>query len=147
MYIRVVRLRFPNGKRCEPARPSPKIKIEFFFLRFAGMTVTNYLDGWDNGTTANNATLAVLEGAVAVRDAENTDEPMRLVSGESVDVFGRHAVTTVSATPSCYLYSIAGGEHEDPPPATTAGHDRPGCSDACYAFAFDAMRTAFSSVF
>lgn len=131
------------------------------------MTVSNVADDRE-GTTA---TLAVLEGAVAVHESWNSggddDGAVRLVSGEAMDVTGRHLVTTVSATPSCYVFSatvdsggcsIEGGGGCDGSGGSGDGervstrpvavvHDRPGCSKACYAFAFHAIRDAFSFIF
>lgn len=123
------------------------------------MTVTNHAsgdgadrDGRDH-VAAAAATLAVLEGAVAVRDAAAAadDVAVKLVSGESLDVFGEHAVTTVSATPSCYVY-VAAGTTQPPSAEAAMSNDgrerpRPGCSNACYAFALDAIQTAFSALF
>lgn len=117
------------------------------------MTMTNYVD-------ERNTTLLVLEGAVDVRGPEHKDavEPeavVRLVSGEALDVAaGQHAVTTVSATPSGYLYvattaAVADNNSDPVRPATQHRHIGParGCSDACYAFAFDAVKAAFSAIF
>lgn len=113
------------------------------------MTVTYDWDG-------TNGTVAVLEGAVAVRDTAwdgggdgGGGKTVRLVSGEAIDVFGQHAVTTVSATPSCYVYAAivdgTGGNGDDAH-EPTAVRARPGCSDACYAFAFDAVKSALSAL-
>lgn len=112
------------------------------------MTVTY---DWDD----TNGTVAVLEGAVAVRDSwggggdgGDGGKAVRLVSGEAIDVFGQHAVTTVSATPSCYLYAVTAdgtGDNADDAHEPTAVRARPGCSDACYAFALDAVKSAFSA--
>lgn len=145
------------------------------------MTVTSDADDGDAATT----TLAVLEGAVSVQDLQGDgDEGVRLVSGEAMDVTGRHAVTTVSATPSCYVYAATSAsasdndDDDDDSVSPTAdnrssptarghddddshsvsrtvrgGHDRnkkligTSCSDACYAFAFDAIKDAFSALF
>lgn len=98
---------------------------------------------------ATTTTLAVLEGAVAVRELrDDGGEPVRLVSGEAVEVAGRHAVTTVSATPSCYVYAADTGDgHVGRSRSGDSGDNgRPGCSDACYAFAFDAVKAAFSAI-
>ncbi|KAL4122224.1 hypothetical protein QTP88_014594 [Uroleucon formosanum] len=138
-----------------------------FFADFPGMTVSNVADDRE-GTTA---TLAVLEGAVAVHKSWTSggddDGAVRLVSGEAMDVTGRHVVTTVSATPSCYVFSAtvdsgggsiegggdcdgSSGSGDDERVSTrpiAVVHDRPGCSEACYAFAFHAIRDAFSFIF
>jgi len=131
------------------------------------MTVRNVADDQEGTTT----TLAVLEGAVSVHESGTSergdDEAVRLVSGEAMDVTGRHFVTTVSATPSCYMFSatvdsgggsIGGGGGCNGSGGSGDGkrvsarpvavvHDRPGCSEACYAFAFHAIRDAFSFIF
>lgn len=111
------------------------------------MTVTNLVND-------RNGTLAVLEGAVAVRGSRDDEDAVRLVSGEAMDMTtGRHAVTTVSATPSCYVYATttvtrASGDDDSPRSATADGSGgRPGCSDACYAFAVDALKATFSAIF
>ncbi|XP_025408245.1 vitamin K-dependent gamma-carboxylase isoform X2 [Sipha flava] len=116
-----------------------------FFADFPGMTVTN--DDYMPNATAT--TLAVLEGAVAVRELrDDGGEPVRLVSGEAVEVTGRHAVTTVSATPSCSVYAAESTDADTEDGHRGGGVDsRPGCSDACYAFAFDAIKAAFSAIF
>lgn len=112
----------------------------------AGMTVTYDWDG-------TNGTVAVLEGAVAVRNSwgggGDGGKAVRLVSGEAIDVFGQHAVTTVSATPSCYVYAVivdGTDDSADDAHEPTAVRARPGCSDACYAFALDAVKSAFSAL-
>jgi len=135
------------------------------------MTVTNDAEDREATTT----TLAVLEGAVAVRESliggGDDDGTVRLVSGEAMDVTGRHAVTTVSATPSCYMFvskmnsggggsegvvggCVGGGNSGDDDdgglstrPAAVGLNRRRGCSEACYAFAFHAVRDAFSALF
>jgi len=131
------------------------------------MTVRNVADDREATTT----TLAVLEGAVDVHESETSgggdDGTVRLVSGEAMDVTGRHVVTTVSATPSCYVFaatvdsgggSVGGGGGCDGSGGSSSGggvstrpaaviSDRPGCSEACYAFAFHAIRDAFSAFF
>jgi len=137
------------------------------------MTVMNVADDQEEITT----TLAVLEGAVSVHESwtggEDDNEAVRLVSGEAMDVTGRHLVTTVSATPSCYVFAatlgrkgdgghggVGGGDSCDDSggsggsgdggvstrPAAVV-HDRSGCSDACYAFALHTIRDAFSAIF
>lgn len=131
------------------------------------MTVTNYYDDDESGNTTT-VTLAVLEGAVAVRGPRDGggggEDAVRLVSGEAMDVTGLHGVTTVSGTPSCYVYAATtesgggggcerdggGGDDDNGPPLSAVGGGRgrrAGCSDACYAFAFDAVRAAFSAIF
>ncbi|XP_027845741.2 vitamin K-dependent gamma-carboxylase [Aphis gossypii] len=141
-----------------------------FFADFPGMTVTNDVEDREATTT----TLAVLEGAVAVRGsmigAGDDDGTVRLVSGEAMDVTGRHVVTTVSATPSCYMFvskmNSSGGGSEgvvggcggggnsgdddggvSTRPAAVGLNRRGGCSKACYAFTFHAVRDAFSALF
>lgn len=110
------------------------------------MTMTNYVDD-------RNGTLAVLEGAVAVRGSRDNDDAVRLVSGEAMEMTtGQHTVTTVSATPSCYVYAmtITKVSGDDNSPRTAAVDDsggRPACSDACYAFAIDALKATFSAIF
>lgn len=114
------------------------------------MTATNYVSDDGENTTAATTTLVVLEGAVAVRQSwDAAAAVVRLVSGESLDVLGEHAVTTVSATPSCYVYAKPPPPTPPPPsPSTPTAEDRrPGCSDACYAFALDAVKTALSALF
>lgn len=134
------------------------------------MTVTN--DAEDR--VATTTMLAVLEGAVAVRESliggGDDDGTVRLVSGEAMNVTGRHFVTTVSATPSCYVFasktnSGAGGSQDvvggcggggnsgdddggvlTRPAAVGLDRSR-GCSKACYAFTFHAVRNAFSALF
>jgi len=140
------------------------------------MTVTNEAEDREATTT----TLAVLEGAVAVRESligsGDDDGTVRLVSGEAMDVTGRHVVTTVSATPSCYVFAsktdsggggsegVVGGcggggnsgdddDDDDDDggvstrPAAVGLNHRRGCSEACYEFAFRAVRDAFSALF
>lgn len=128
------------------------------------MTVRNVTDDREATTT----TLAVLEGAVAVHESwtgsGDDDGAVRLVSGEAMDVTGRHVVTTVSATPSCYVFAVTvdskvgggGGSCDDSGDSGNGGvstrpatvvRDRSGCSEACYAFAFHAIRDAFSAFF
>uniref|UniRef100_A0A2S2NHF9 Vitamin K-dependent gamma-carboxylase n=1 Tax=Schizaphis graminum TaxID=13262 RepID=A0A2S2NHF9_SCHGA len=135
-----------------------------FFADFPGMTVTNDA----NDREATTTTLAVLEGAVAVRESQigaiDDNGTVRLVSGEAMDVTGRHVVTTVSATPSCYVFastaeSGGGGggcgasghggvdrgvstQH-----AAVGGNRAKSCSKACYASALHAIRDAFSALF
>lgn len=137
---------------------------------YIGMTVRNVADDREDTTT----TLAVLEGAVAVHESWTSglddDGAVRLVSGEAMEVTGRHVVTTVSATPSCYVFAAAvdsggdnvggGGGCDGSGGSDDSGdsggvstrpaavvHDHPGCSEACYAFAFHAIRDAFSAFF
>lgn len=114
------------------------------------MTMTNYVD-------ERNTMLAVLEGAVVVKGPRDTGaveieaETVRLVSGEALDVtVGQYSVTTVSATPSCYVYAattVTSNDSDSVQPATQDDVGRPGCSDACYAFAFNALKAAFSAIF
>lgn len=120
------------------------------------MTITN--DDWrtdgDATETVQTATLVVLEGAVAVRNLDDGDE-VRIVSGEAVNVTGRYTVTTVSATPACYVYAEAAGDVGKNDPSGSVGGvngrggggGRPECSDACYAFASDAIYNVFSALF
>uniref|UniRef100_A0A2H8TR69 Vitamin K-dependent gamma-carboxylase n=2 Tax=Melanaphis sacchari TaxID=742174 RepID=A0A2H8TR69_9HEMI len=136
-----------------------------FFADFPGMTVTNDEDDQETTTT----TLAVLEGAVAVRESRigggDNDRTVRLVSGEAMDVTGRHVVTTVSPTPSCYVLASTvdsgggseggigggggcGGSGGVSTPSAVVGNHRPsGCSEACHAFALHAIKDAFSALF
>lgn len=127
------------------------------------MTVMNVADDQEEITT----TLAVLEGAVAVHESwtggvGDNDGAVQLVSGEAMDVTGRHIVTTVSATPSCYVFAATvdrkegdgggggcdgsgyGGVSTQP---VSVVHNRSSCSDACYAFALHTIRDAFSAFF
>lgn len=119
------------------------------------MTVTNDGRSTDgNVTTTQTATLAVLEGAVTVRNLDGgggDDHEVRVVSGEAIDVTGRYAVTTVSATPSCYVYAeaVAAVDVDENGSSGSVGgrNGRPKCSDACYAFALNAVKYAFSALF
>ncbi|XP_015370925.1 PREDICTED: vitamin K-dependent gamma-carboxylase isoform X2 [Diuraphis noxia] len=148
-----------------------------FFADFPGMTVMNVADDQEEITT----TLAVLEGAVSVHESwtggGDDDGAVRLVSGEAMDVTGRHIVTTVSATPSCYVLAAtvdrkgdvggggvggggdvggggggcvdSGGSGDGRVSTRSAAvvRDRSGCSDACYAFVLHTIRDAFSAFF
>lgn len=140
-----------------------KISIGLNLLSFyIGMTVMNVADDQEEITT----TLAVLEGAVAVHESwtggvGDDDGAVRLVSGEAMDVTGRHIVTTVSATPSCYVFAAtvdrkgdggcdgSGGSGDGKVSTQHASvvHNRSSCSDACYAFALHTIRDAFSAFF
>lgn len=142
--------------------------INILLLR-AGMTVTNYYNGNGQNATAtvgtnatfSNATiitLAVLEGAVAVRnlrDADGTDDhddvmQHLLVSGEAINVTGQHSVTTMGATPSCYvLYVDATTGTSTVASVAVDDSSRPSrrCSDACYTFVVDAIKTTLFAIF
>lgn len=137
------------------------------------MTATDLYE--DDGRANVTATLAVIEGAVAVRvdDDDGTTaaaaDAVRLVSGEALEVAGRHAVTTVSATPSCYVVytaagttkSVTGNDGRPPPSSATTTTRAPStcakdktvprtdrrCSNACYAFAWDAVKNVLSAFF
>ncbi|VVC29077.1 HTTM,Vitamin K-dependent gamma-carboxylase [Cinara cedri] len=126
-----------------------------FFADFQGMTLTHDdLPTDKNVTAVRTATLAVIEGAVAVRNlgagGGGDGSEVRVVSGEAMDVTGRYAVTTVSATPSCYVYAetaAAGDDGENDAAERSTGGGRPKCSTACFAFALDAAKYAFSPFF
>ncbi|XP_069669123.1 vitamin K-dependent gamma-carboxylase isoform X2 [Periplaneta americana] len=84
-----------------------------FVADFPGLTLENYI-----GEDLTNITLTVLEGEVIVEAGDNVTDKhkqgrgnkilrQKISKGESMGVPARlfHRVHTVSATPSCYMYS------------------------------------------